>query len=77
MIDGTEQKLLYQLMGSPQWKAFEHLIQEVCAKIQDDAIGTTTEWETLKDTLLREGQLKGIRRLMQEAYLQVQQGQNK
>lgn len=77
MFDQTQQKLILQLMTSPQWKVFEQLAQEICVRIQNDPVSMTTEWEAVRDTLMKEGQQKGIMRLMQEAQLQAQQGHEK
>lgn len=72
MLSNTEKIQLRQLMHSPQWSAFEHLAQEVSNKIREEPVIFDTEWQTLKSTLMREGGLRAIQRLIQETYLQVQ-----
>lgn len=69
----TERAQLRQLMQQPQWRAFEHLVEEFVAKIKDESIVQDSEWDTLKKALMNEGQARGIRNLIQETYLQIQQ----
>ena len=64
-------------MGSPQWSAFEHLVKEFTDKIANEALDLAGEWETIKTTLMKEGQLRGIQKLMQELYLQLQTAHEK
>lgn len=76
MIGQPERKQLHQIMASPQWRALEHLIQAVSDKIRDEPIDVTSEWGAIRDSLMKEGQIRGIQRLSQEFYLQVQQMQD-
>ena len=59
-------------MSNPQWAAFEKLISEFLDKIKGEGLPTATEWDVLKTTLIREGELRGIHRLMQEVYVQIE-----
>lgn len=65
------------MLGSPQWGAFERLVKEFTAKIEGEKPDLASEWETIKTTLMKEGQLRGIQKLMQEVYLQVQSAHEK
>lgn len=71
MLTQGERQELHKLMASPQWAIVHRLIEGVCAKIQDERVPWDKEWDLVRDTLLKEGQLKGIQRLSQELYLQI------
>lgn len=63
---------LRQLMIAPQWAAFEKLVSELSEKIRSEGLMTNSEWGVISTSLMREGQLRGIQRLLQEVYVQIQ-----
>ena len=67
-----EQSQIRNLIQSPQWATLERLAQLVVDKIKDDSTIRETEWETLKATVEQEGEVRGIKRLLQEIMLQGQ-----
>lgn len=68
MISSGERKQILQLLQSPQWQTVERFAQILTDSIRSDSVVAETEWETIKKTLLREGQEQGIKRLIQELY---------
>ena len=71
MISKEEQRHLKFLMQDPKFQVFEQVSKELIRHIQEDSSLRETEWETIKETLLREGQIKGIQRFMQELWGQI------
>ncbi len=72
MLAKSQKQQLRQLMQSPQWPAFNQLVEEMCAKIESTSNLQDTEWETLKSVVLNEGRVRGIRELIQETFTQAQ-----
>ena len=68
MLTKPEKTQLKQLMSSPQWGALESLAAKLREKLRDEFGVQGDQWDTLKQTLLIEGQIRGINRLMQEAF---------
>ena len=68
MISGPEKTQLKQLISSPQWGALERLANEICDKLRDESSVRETEWETVSSILTKEGEIRGIRRLLQEVF---------
>ncbi len=71
-MTNPERIQLRQLMSNPQWAAFEKLVGEFTDKIRDEGISVSNEWGVISTTLMREGQLRGIQRLLQELYVQIE-----
>lgn len=59
------------LLTSPHWKTVEYLADEIINKIREDKVIGDSEWETIKAVIGSEGQIRGIRRLFQELWLQL------
>lgn len=72
MITKEERKQIRQILQSPQWGALERLANLLCDKIRDDNPIRNSEWETISTLLGREGQVRGIKTLLQEIYTQAQ-----
>ena len=72
MLSKNDRQLIKQVISSPQWSSIEATVKELTDKIKDEPVLYETEWETLKATLFREGQIRGISRLIQELYIQAQ-----
>mgnify|MGYP001564357725 CR=1 FL=1 len=71
MISKQTKAQVKALLTNPHWRAVEEVANELCAKIQGQSVIQDTEWETLKATLLREGEERGIRRLLHELQNQI------
>jgi dihydroneopterin aldolase len=71
MIGNTERLQIKQLIQSPQWATLERLANEICETLKESSV-RETEWDTIKATLLQEGQVLGIKKLLQEAYKHAQ-----
>lgn len=72
MISKLEREQIKSLLQSPQWQAVELVANRLKDKISNEANVGDSEWETVRNTLLNEGQKRGINRLMQELYDIVQ-----
>lgn len=73
MISKPEQQQIRTMIQSPQWGAVEHVANELCDSLSYEPKTRETEWETLKATLMLEGQVRGIKRFIQELYNNAQQ----
>lgn len=74
-LSNSERTQLRQLLQSPQWGSFEHLMKDLLDKWRDEFGAKDTEWETLRNTLTNEGKIKGVTELSQEIYRQIQNEQ--
>lgn len=72
MIAKTDRTLLKLLFQSPQWRVVEQVATELVNKLKTDSVVRDSEWETLKIALLNEGQVRGIKSLLQELFDQAQ-----
>lgn len=68
MLTEKERSQLLSLLQTPQWGAVEAVANNLCDKLAYDSTIRASEWDTLSETLLKEGQIRGIRRLLQELY---------
>ena len=59
-----EKKALLRLMQSPDFRVLESVIESMCQDIQSREKTRDTEWETLKNVLMDEGQVRGLRQLI-------------
>lgn len=64
----NEKSLIRQLMQGPQFKVLEDLQKEIIDRIVNDTKVMNTEWETVRKTLLDQGQVDGINRFFKELY---------
>ena len=71
MITSQEKSQIKALIYSPQWKTIERVAELLVAKIQEENPVRDSEYETLKTLLMQEGQKQGIKRLLQELFLQA------
>lgn len=72
MLTKNEKDQLRRLIESPHWAAVELLANKLCDKLKDDNVVREDQWSTLKELLTREGQVRGIRLLLQEIYANAQ-----
>jgi len=66
MISDNEKQQIRSLVSSPQWQTIERFAQLLQQKIANEPINVDFEWTTVRDCLLREGKINGIRQLLQE-----------
>lgn len=72
MITNPEKSQIKSLLQSPAWGAVEQIANQLIAKIAAEPKIKDTEWDTLKATLIDEGQITGIKRIIQELYNTLQ-----
>lgn len=65
-IHDRDRPLMISLMNSPQWKVMNSLADKIIFALQTDPRTADTEWETARNSVDAEGQMKGIRRFLQE-----------
>lgn len=63
----TEQELaqLRGIVQSPQWQTVIAFSEKLCVSIKTEPLTYDTEWESTRDTLINEGQVRGIKNLLQ------------
>lgn len=71
MIDDRGRTQIKQLLSSPQWRIVEEIADGLCQKIRDEGVIRESEWETIRSLLTSEGEVRGIRRFLQELYSQA------
>lgn len=67
-LSNAEKSQVKQLLQQPQWQVIERIANELCLQLRDGSVITPTQWETLQAVLTREGEVRGIRKLIQELY---------
>ena len=67
-----ERQQIRQILQTPQWATVDRLANLLCDKISYSSKVKDTEWETLKTVLTEEGEVRGIKRLIQEMFNQAQ-----
>jgi len=70
-LNNSEKSQLKNFINSPQWLTVQKIQDELIAKIQDENCVKDTEWETAKATIEKEAKIMGIRRLIQELFLNI------
>ena len=68
-----QKSALKNLLQSPHWQIVDYLAEQQIAKISLDSALRETEWDTLKETVRKEGKIEGIRLFIQELYSQAGQ----
>ena len=68
-MNPLEEAFIKHLVQSPQWRIVEDLAKEVVNKINEESVLRDSNEETLKETLLREGRIQGIKQLLSELFL--------
>ncbi|KKK82298.1 hypothetical protein LCGC14_2804780 [marine sediment metagenome] len=72
MLSKQEKQQIRVLLQDPRWKTAERLAELLINNLKENSNMRDTEWETLKATILEEGQIQGIRNLIKELYLNAQ-----
>ncbi len=68
MITKTDKSVIKQFLQSPQWKVIQEVLEEYINRLKDQSNLRDTEWETAKAVAFEEGQIQGIKSLIQELY---------
>lgn len=71
-LTSSERNQIKQIVTSPQFATVQRLANLMCQKIALNPKMRETEWETLSRTLLDEGEVSGIQRLLQELFNEAQ-----
>lgn len=66
MLNDLEKSQVRGLTNSPQWKTIEKIAELVIQKFRGENSLKETEWETLRDTVLKEGRAQGVEQFFQE-----------
>ncbi len=61
------------LLQDPRWQDIESIANRICDQIAYESTVRDSEWETTKTTLINEGQVQGIKRLLKQLYEIAQQ----
>lgn len=72
MLTNQEKNQIKQILQSPQWATIERLANLLCDQINSDSTVKDDQWDTLKTTILQEGEVRGIRKFIQEMYKNAQ-----
>mgnify|MGYP001604636539 CR=1 FL=1 len=65
-LTDMEKSQLRSILQTPQWRTFERIAELLIAKIKDDSALRETNEATLREFLLQEGKIQGIRQFFQE-----------
>lgn len=68
MLSDSDRQQLLGLMQSPQWRVVDQIADNLAATIESESTVRDSEWETIRATLLKEGQSTGVRKLINELY---------
>ena len=68
MITKGEQQQIKSLLQTPQWQVAEMIANKFRDKLAYDSPVRETEWDTIKTTLIKEGQIQGIKIFIEELY---------
>lgn len=63
-----EKEFIKSVVQSQQWPVFETLGRELIESIRKENVSMDTQWETAKDTVMREGKIAGIKMLLNEMF---------
>jgi len=72
MLSPQQKSSLKMFLQSPQWQTIQFLADEYIKRVNARSILQDSEWETLKQTCLKEGEVQGIRNFIQELFINVQ-----
>ena len=68
MITQGEKSQIKQLLQDPKWQTVERIVEVVIEQIKDNSSLRETNDETLREFLIQEGQIRGIRKFIKELY---------
>jgi len=70
MTKGERDQIKLILQDS-KWQTVERLANVLCDKISYDSVVRSSEWDTISTALTNEGQVRGIKRFIQELYAEA------
>ena len=70
-LSQSEKSGIKQLLSSLHWKTVETIAEQIISRIREEEGIKDSEWETVKNAIDKESQVKGIRRLFQELWFQT------
>lgn len=65
-LTDIEKSQVRGLVYSPQWKTIEKVAEFIIQKFRGENTLKETEWDTLRDTVLKEGKAQGVEQFFQE-----------
>ena len=65
-LTDLEKSQVRGLVFSPQWKTIEKVAEFVIQNFRGENTLKDTEWETLRDTIMKEGRASGVEQFFQE-----------
>ena len=71
-LNQAEKSQLKNFVNSPQWLTVQKIQDELIEKIKEENCVKDTEWETARATIEKEAKIMGIRRFIQELFLNIQ-----
>lgn len=66
MFAELEKLQIRGIIYSPQWKSIERVAEMVINKFRGENTLKETEWETLRETIFKEGKASGVELFFQE-----------
>ncbi|MFZ2151791.1 MAG: hypothetical protein WAV09_01640 [Minisyncoccia bacterium] len=67
-MNDKDKSTIKTLFTRPEFRSIENLANYLVQRIREEPKVRETEWETIRETLTQEGQVAGIKRLLQEVY---------
>lgn len=71
ILGKQERNLIKLLLTSPGGQVLEMVVQNMMDKYKEEFGARESEWETIRNTLINEGKIRGLKELIQELYLQA------
>ena len=68
MLSPQQKSALKNLVNSPQWQIVTYIAEEYIKRVNERSTLQGSDWETLKATCLKEGEVQGIRQFVQEIF---------
>lgn len=68
MITKAEQQQILSILQDPRWQVVEAEANKLCDLIRYDTVVSDTSYGTLKNALMNEGQVVGIKKLLNHLY---------
>ena len=68
MISKIESQQVKSLLQDPRWRTIERIVDLYSDRVQNESSMRDSQWETVRETILKEGRTRGVRELIQELY---------
>lgn len=72
MLTLHQKNQIKYILQDSRWKIIEDFADELCRKIKSNTVIGENQWETIKNLLLQEGEVRGIKRFIKELYRNVE-----